>query len=75
MCIRDSTDTVDFNIGRYDIGSIALGQKAIATIGGKEYTGTVTHIDPVAINDAVKAKVTLDNPEGIVPGISAERCV
>ena len=63
---------VEFNIGRYDIGDIQLGQKATATIGGKEYTGTVTHVDPVAKNDSVHAEVTLDNADGIVPGISAE---
>ena len=66
------TNIVDFSIGRYDIGDIQVGQPATATIGGKEYTGTVTHIDPVATNDSVNAEVTLDNAEGIVPGISAE---
>ena len=66
------TDVVTFNIGRYDIGDIQLGQPATATIGGKDYTGTVTHIDPVATNDSVKAEVTLDSAEGVVPGISAE---
>ena len=66
------TDTVEFNIGRYDIGDIQVGQSAVATIGGVEYTGTVTHIDTVAQNDSVHAEVTLDNAEGIIPGISAE---
>lgn len=37
-----------------------------------EYPGTVTHIDSVAKDDSVRAEVTLDNPEGVVPGISAE---
>ena len=32
----------------------------------------MTHIDPVAKNDSVHAEVTLDNADGIVPGISAE---
>ena len=49
-----------------------MGQKATATIGGVEYPSTVTHIDLVAKDDAVRAEVTLDNPEGVVPGISAE---
>ena len=29
-------------------------------------------IDSVAKDDSVRAEVTLDNPEGVVPGISAE---
>ena len=70
--LTSESNVVEFNIGRYDIGDIQLGQKATATIGGKEYTGTVTHIDPVAKNDSVHAEVTLDNADGIVPGISAE---
>ena len=66
------SNTVEFNIGRYDIGDIQVGQKATATIGGVEYTGTVTHIDSVAKDDSVRAEVTLDNADGVVPGISAE---
>ena len=45
---------------------------AMVTIGGVEYPGTVTPIDSVAKDDSVRAEVTLDNPEGVVPGISAE---
>ena len=70
--LTSESNTVEFNIGRYDIGDIQVGQKATATIGGVEYPGTVTHIDSVAKDDSVHAEVTLDNPEGVVPGISAE---
>ena len=70
--LTSESNTVEFNIGRYDIGDIQVGQKATATIGGVEYPGTVTHIDSVAKDDSVRAEVTLDNPEGVVPGISAE---
>ncbi len=70
--LTSESNTVEFNIGRYDIGDIQVGQKATATIGGVEYTGTVTHIDSVAKDDSVHAEVTLDNADGVVPGISAE---
>lgn len=68
-----NTDTVDFTIGRYDVTKVQVGMPAIVTIGTREYTGQVSHIDPVAGADSsIKAKVKLDDPTGIVPGISAD---
>lgn len=68
-----ATDTVDFNIGRYDVDKIRVGQTVTATISGQNYTGTVTEIKPVATGDSyVPAKVKLDNPDTLVPGIGAD---
>ena len=39
--LTSESNTVEFNIGRYDIGDIQVGQKATATIGGVESPGTV----------------------------------
>ena len=74
MCIIYDLSYLEMtlDVDELDILDIQVGQKATATIGGVEYPGTVTHIDSVAKDDSVRAEVTLDNPEGVVPGISAE---
>lgn len=53
-------------ISRFDIGSIALGQKADIVIGDTAYTGKVSAISPVAEKDAsgkpkVKVDIALDD--------------
>ena len=49
---------VDVGISKYDIGSIAVGQKAVINIAGNEYSGTVYEINRLAsATDSDKAKV------------------
>ena len=53
-------------ISRFDIGSVAIGQKADVVIGGTTYQGQVSSISPVAETDSsnkpkVKVFVSLDD--------------
>ena len=69
---------VDVGISKYDIGKIAIGQKADISIAGNKYTGTVSEIKRLAqANKSDKAKVTVcvkfDNPdEKVYIGLEAD---
>ncbi|MCR5590156.1 MAG: efflux RND transporter periplasmic adaptor subunit [Lachnospiraceae bacterium] len=69
---------VDVGISKYDIGQIAVGQKAAINIAGNEYSGTVNEIKRLATaTDSDKAKVTVsvkfDEPdEKVYIGLEAD---
>ena len=69
---------VDVGISKYDIGKVAVGQKADISIAGNEYTGTVSEIKRLAeTTDSDKAKVTVsvkfDEPdERVYIGLEAD---
>lgn len=68
-----ATTTVDFNIGRYDLGKVAVGQSVEVTVSGKTYQGTISKIDPVATTESyVKATIDITNPEGLIPGVDVD---
>ena len=68
-------------VSRFDIGSVAIGQKAEVTIGGTVYEGTVQRIAAVATSDAsgkprVRVEVALTDPDADpVIGLEAEVCI
>ncbi len=76
----ESTDALQVNVevSKYDIGKISVGQKAVISIAGRTYDGTVSEIKKLAIEDASdKAKITvgvhIDNPDDtIILGIEAD---
>lgn len=62
---------VDVGISKYDIGSVALGQRATVSIAGREYEGYVNEITRLAqVTDSDKAKVNvavhINNPDEYV---------
>lgn len=69
---------VDVGISKYDIGKIAIGQKADINIAGNTYTGTVSQIKRLAEKGSSdKAKVTVsvkfDEPdERVYIGLEAD---
>ena len=59
---------VDISVTKYNLESIALGQKADITVAGKSYQGTVSKINRIATkNDSgtpvVGAQIHIDNPD------------
>lgn len=48
---------VKISVTKYDLDKIALGQKAVVTIGGKEYEGQVSKINKMAEKNASGAAV------------------
>ena len=59
---------VDISVTKYNLESIALGQKADITVAGKSYQGTVSRINRIATkNDSgtpvVGAQIHIDNPD------------
>lgn len=77
--VEDSNNIkVDVGISKYDIGKIAVGQRAEIDIAGSTYTGKVTEIKRVAeTNNSDKAKVTVsvkfDQPdERVYLGLEAD---
>ena len=69
---------VSVNITKYDLAQIEVGQKAIITINGNQYEGTVTKINGMAQLNAngaatVSADIHINNPdEAIYLGIEAK---
>lgn len=69
---------VEFDITRYDLEKVAIGQKADVTIAGKKYEGEVSKINHMATkNEAgssvVQAQIHINNPdENIYLGIEAK---
>lgn len=77
--ISSNKDVVlEINVSKYDLEKIAVGQKAVITMVGKEYTGEVTRINRMAsVNEkgtpVVAAEVKFDNPdENIYLGVEAK---
>lgn len=76
----ESTDAMKVNVevSKYDIGKIEIGQKALITIAGNTYDGTVSEIKRLAIEDSSdKAKITvgvsITEPDAsIILGIEAD---
>ena len=74
----DSGYKVSVMISRYDIGNIAVGNKAEVTIGDSVYSGKVSAISPIAEEDATgkpRAKVEIsfdDSSVRSIIGIEAE---
>ena len=76
----ESTEKLKVNITltKYDLDKLRVGQVAIITINGVEYTGTVTKINGMAQTNAngastFSADVHIDNPgEGIFLGTEAK---
>lgn len=59
---------VSFNVSKYDLEKIDVGQKARVNISGHEYDGTVTKINRMATtgssgNPVVAAEVHIENPD------------
>lgn len=62
---------VEFQASKYDLENLAIGQKAVIDISGKEYKGTVTKINKMATPNSsgvpmVAARVHIDNPDSNV---------
>lgn len=68
---------VDISVTKYNLESIAVGQKADITVAGKEYKGTVTKINRIATKNesgtpVVGAQLHIDNPdENLFLGVEA----
>ena len=76
----ESSDDLKVNVGisKYDIGKIELGQRANVSIGGHNYSASVSEINRLAqVTDSSKAKVLvsvhIDDPDEFVYlGIEAD---
>ena len=70
--------SVKISVTKYDLDKIALGQKAIVTIGGKEYEGEVARINKMAEKNesggaVVGTEIKLLNPDSdIYLGVEAK---
>lgn len=74
-CVIDSTEGLraKFNIGKYDIGTIKLDQKATLSLGSMEYEGVISSIGAAAVKTvnssgastaaSVPAELTITNPD------------
>lgn len=77
----DQKVKVSINVSKYDLEHIAVGQTAKVKINGKEYTGTVSKINRMAVVNAagaamVSAEIHIDKPdENIYLGIEAKASV
>ena len=63
--------SVKITVTKYDLDKIALGQKTVVTIGGKEYEGEVSKINKMAEKNesgaaVVGAEITIVNPDSDV---------
>lgn len=76
----ESTEDVMVKIAvtKYDLDKIALGQKAVITIGGKEYEGEVSKINKMAEKNAsgaavVGTEIKILNPDSdVILGVEAK---
>lgn len=75
---NDKDVKVQLTVGKYDLKRIAVGQPAEITINDKQYKGSVTKVNRVAVQDAtgssqVQVEVSIDQPdENIYLGIEAK---
>lgn len=69
---------VDVNISKYDYDKVAENQKAVITLAGKNYSGTVTSVSHIATQNEkgaslISAKVRIDQPdENVFLGVDAK---
>lgn len=77
--IASNKDVVlEINVSKYDLEKISVGQKAIITLLGNEYSGEVTRINRVATTNekgttVVAAEIKFDNPdENIYLGVEGK---
>lgn len=69
---------VKISVTKYDLDKIALGQKAVVTIGGKEYQGEVSKINKMAEKNAsgaavVGTEIKILNPDSdVILGVEAK---
>ena len=59
---------LEFSVGKNELKNLAVGQEAVVTIAGSEYTATVSHINHVATVSttgiaSILGEVILDNPD------------
>lgn len=74
-CVVQTTDNLKatFNIGKYDVGTIKVGQTAKLTLGSLEYDGVITKIGAAAVkvvsssgttsSAQVPAEITISDPD------------
>ncbi|WP_312642607.1 efflux RND transporter periplasmic adaptor subunit [Hydrogenoanaerobacterium sp.] len=74
-CVIQTTDNLkaDFKIGKYDVGTVKLGQTVTLSLGDLKYEGKVTKIGAAAIKGMnasgnatsaqVPAEITISNPD------------
>lgn len=69
---------VKISVTKYDLDKIAVGQKAIITIGGKEYQGEVSKINKMAEKNnsgaaVVGTEIKITNPDSdVILGVEAK---
>ena len=69
---------VEISVTKYDLDKIAVGQKAVITIGGKEYQGEVSKINKMAERNnsgaaVVGTQIKINNPDSdVVLGVEAK---
>lgn len=69
---------VKISVTKYDLDKIAVGQKAVITIGGKEYQGTVSKINKMAEKNnsgaaVVGTEIKITNPDSdVILGVEAK---
>lgn len=70
--------SITIGLGKYEVQNIEIGQKATIKIAGKEYTGTVDHINHMASAagttnaTSIDVRVKLDDSEGVILGIDGK---
>lgn len=77
--LQSSQDvSVNISVTKYDLDKIALGQKAVVTVGGREYEGEVAKINKMAEQNTsgaavVGTEIKILNPDsGIYLGVEAK---
>ncbi|MBQ8598230.1 MAG: efflux RND transporter periplasmic adaptor subunit [Lachnospiraceae bacterium] len=69
---------VKISVTKYDLDKIAMGQKAVITVGGKEYEGEVSKINKMAEKNAsgaavVGTEIKILNPDSdVILGVEAK---
>ena len=69
---------VEISVTKYDLDKIAVGQKAVITIGGKEYQGEISKINKMAEKNnsgaaVVGTQIKINNPDSdVVLGVEAK---
>lgn len=69
---------VKISVTKYDLDKIAVGQKAVVTIGGKEYEGEVSKINKMAEKNnsgaaVVGTEIKINNPDSnVILGVEAK---
>ena len=72
---------VEIKLTKYDLENVSLGQKAVITVNGHTYEGTLSHINKMAEQNnsgstVVGAQVAIDDPdENLVLGLDAKTSI